>query len=334
MVRGEHPGMNNVLVFIEGEEGKITEDSKNIVKDSKKLADLLGGSLIGAAYSEAISQEELTQAAIDVFWELPFTLDDDPCGQLAGSEIGCLVGEAKLGLLLSANNLLGETILAIAAASSDGVFFHSCRQISIDAGDFKIHQSTYNGKVDEVRILPKHSNVAFATIIPSGTGRNPYFEKKNPVTVQKVNPLVNVMVPKIMETFKAKAENIDLTEAEVVVAMGDGIANEKGLKLVSQFANLIGATLGGSRIVVDNGFLPHNKLIGLTGNVVAPRLYIGVGVSGAPHHLIGIKESDVIVGINSDTNAPLLKVADLAIIGDAFEILPALIEGLGGDQVV
>ncbi|WP_180247485.1 electron transfer flavoprotein subunit alpha/FixB family protein [Bacillus sp. AFS031507] len=326
--------MKNVLVFIEGEEGKITEDSKNIVKDGRKLANLLGGSLIGAAYSETISREELTQAAIDEFWELPFTKDDDPCGQLAGSGIGNIVGSAKLGLLLAANNLLGETILAIAAASSGGVFFHSCRQITIEAGDFKIHQSTYAGKVDEVRILPGHSNVCFATLIPSGTGRSPYIEKNNPVTVQTVDPLVNGIVPKIIETFKAKAENIDLTEAEVVVAMGDGIANEKGLKLVSQFASLIGATLGGSRIVVDNGFLPHNRLIGLTGNVVAPRLYVGVGVSGAPHHLIGIKESDVIVGINSDPNAPLLKVADLAIIGDALEILPALIDRLGGDQVV
>jgi electron transfer flavoprotein alpha subunit len=334
MVRGEHPDMNNVLVFIEGEEGKITEDSKNIIKDGRKLADLMGGSLIGTAYSETISQEELTQVALDEFWELPFTQPDDPCGQWAGSGIGSLVDSSKSNLILAANNLLGETILAIAAASLGGVFFHSCRQISIESSDFKIHQSIYSGKVDEVRLLPRHSNVCFATVIPSGTGRNTYTGKNNTVPFQKVDPLVNQFVPKIIETFKAKAENIDLTEAEVIVAMGDGIANDKGLKLVSNFASLIGASLGGSRIVVDNGFLPHNRLIGLTGNVVAPKLYVGFGVSGAPHHLIGIKESDVIVGVNSDPNAPLLKVADLAIIGDAFEILPALIDGLGGGQVV
>lgn len=326
--------MNNVLVFIEGEEGKITEDSKNIIKDGRKLAELLGGDLVGSAYGETISQEELKHAAIDQFLELPFTQSDDPCGQLAGSGIGSLVVSSKLKLILAANNLLGETILAIAAASSGGVFFHSCRQISIESSVLKIHQSTYSGKVDEIRTLPGNSNVCFATLIPSGTGRNSYIGKNNPVPFQKVDLLVNGFVPKIIETFKANAENIDLTEAEVVVAMGDGIANEKGLKLVSKFASLIGATLGGSRIVVDNGFLPHNRLIGLTGNVVAPKLYVGVGVSGAPHHLIGIKESDVIVGINSDPNAPLLKVANLAIVGDAFDILPVLIDELGGDQVV
>jgi electron transfer flavoprotein alpha subunit len=326
--------MNNVLVFLEGEEEKIMEDSKNVLKDAKKLADNMGGILIGTAYRQSISQLQINTAGLDEYWEFPFTKNEDPCGQLAGEVVKDVGTRSKVGLILTINNLLGESILGTAAASINGMFFHSCRQVSLDKNTFKIHQTTYSGKVDEIRTFIKGSTVCLATIIPSGTGRTGNVGSNKKIAYQQVEGLSNTIAPEILDVFKANPEEINLTEAEIIVAMGDGIASQKGYKLVSRFAQLIGATLGASRIVVDNGFLPHSGLIGLTGSVVKPKIYIGVGVSGAPHHLIGIRDSGVIVGINSNPNAQLLKAADIAIIGDAYEILPALIDGLGGEQGV
>ncbi|MBV7508421.1 electron transfer flavoprotein subunit alpha/FixB family protein [Bacillus sp. sid0103] len=326
--------MNNVLVFLEGQEGKLTEDSKNVLKDAKKLANQMGGTLIGTSYRESVSQLQLNTAGLDEYWEIPLTKNEDPCGQLAGEVVKEIGINSKVGLILAINNLLGESILGTAAASLNGVFFHSCRQVSLDKNVFKMHQTTYAGKVDEIRSFYKGTNVCLATIIPSGTGRSSSSGRNKKVENQQVEELIKAIAPKIMDVFKASPEEINLTEAELIVAMGDGIATEKGYKLVSRFAQLIGATLGASRVVVDNGFFPHSGLIGLTGSIVAPKIYIGIGVSGAPHHLIGIKESGVIVGINANANAPLIKAADIAIVGDAYEILPALIDGLGGEQVV
>ncbi|MFB3159943.1 electron transfer flavoprotein subunit alpha/FixB family protein [Neobacillus sp. 179-J 1A1 HS] len=326
--------MNNVLVFLEGEEGKITEDSKNVLKDAKKLSDQLGGTLIGTAYRETISQLQLNSAGVDEYWEIPFKKNEDPCGQLAGEAVKEIGTCSKVGLILAINNLLGESLLGTAAATLNGIFFHSCRQVSIDKNIFKIHQTSYSGKVDEIRTMMRGTAVCLATIIPSGTGRKSPLGRNKEVEPKQIQEVSGTIAPKIVDLFKANPEEINLTEAELIVAMGDGIATEKGYKLVSKFAKLIGATLGASRVVVDNGFFPHSGLIGLTGSIVAPKIYIGVGVSGAPHHLIGIKESGVIVGINANPNAPLLKAADIAIIGDAYEVLPALIEELGGEQVV
>lgn len=326
--------MNNVLVFLEGEDGKLTDDCKNVLKDAKKLADKMGGTLIGAAYHQSLSQLQVHGAGLDEYWELPFGPNEDPCGQLAGEAVQGLGSNSKVGLVLAVNHLLGESILGTAAALLNGVFFHSCRQVSLENGTFQIHQTTYSGKVDEIRTLIKGTAVCLATIIPSGTGRTSSGGRSKKVAFQHVEELGQRAIPKIVDLFKANPEEINLSEAEVVVAMGDGIASQKGLKLVTRFARLIGATLGASRVVVDNGYLPHSGLIGLTGSIVKPKIYIGVGVSGAPHHLIGIRDSSVIVGINSNPNAPLLKAADIAIIGDAYEILPALIDELGGDKVV
>jgi electron transfer flavoprotein alpha subunit len=117
-----------------------------------------------------------------------------------------------------------------------------------------------------------------------------------------------------------------LTEADVVIGVGRGIKGPENLKLIEKLACLLNARIGGTRAVVDAGWLPARCQIGQTGLTISPKLYIACGISGAVQHIVGIQSAKTIVAINKDPEAPIFEVADYGIVGDLFEVIPALIE--------
>jgi electron transfer flavoprotein alpha subunit len=120
--------------------------------------------------------------------------------------------------------------------------------------------------------------------------------------------------------------DVDITDADVLVAVGRGIGGEEHLDLVEDLADALGATLAASGPVVDRGWLPENRKVGQSGRAVAPDVYVAVGISGAFHHVAGMKQSDTVVAINIDPNAPIFDVADYGVVGDLFDVVPALTE--------
>jgi electron transfer flavoprotein alpha subunit len=130
------------------------------------------------------------------------------------------------------------------------------------------------------------------------------------------------------EPFRESAGAVDLTAAEMIVAVGRGIKEKENLAIIEELARALGAELAASRPICDNGWLPMERQVGSSGQTVSPKLYVAVGISGAIQHLVGMKGAKTIVAINKDADAPIFEVADYGIVGDLFEVVPALVEGI------
>ena len=130
------------------------------------------------------------------------------------------------------------------------------------------------------------------------------------------------------EPFRGSTQTVDLGSAPLIVAVGRGIKEAENLSLVQDLASALGAELAASRPICDNGWLPMERQVGSSGQTVSPKLYVAVGISGAIQHLVGMKGSQCIVAINKDPEAPVFEVADYGIVGDLFEVVPALTEAL------
>ena len=125
--------------------------------------------------------------------------------------------------------------------------------------------------------------------------------------------------------------DVDIADAEFLVSIGRGIEEEENLELVEELAEVTGATLSSSRPIVDNGWLPKNRQVGQSGKQVTPDVYLAIGISGAVQHVAGMKGADTIIAVNTDPNAPIYDIADYGVVGDLFEVVPALIEEFGGE---
>jgi electron transfer flavoprotein alpha subunit len=130
------------------------------------------------------------------------------------------------------------------------------------------------------------------------------------------------------ERFRGAAQTVDLTAAQMIVGVGRGIKDADKLPLVQELATALGAELGASRPICDNGWLPMERQIGSSGQTISPKLYIALGISGAIQHLVGIKGSQCVVAINKDPDAPIFEAADYGIVGDLAELVPALTEAV------
>ncbi len=130
------------------------------------------------------------------------------------------------------------------------------------------------------------------------------------------------------EPYRGSAQTVDLASAPLIVSVGRGIKEAENLSIVQDLAAALGAELAASRPICDNGWLPMERQVGSSGQTVSPKLYLAVGISGAIQHLVGMKGSQCIVAINKDAEAPIFEVADYGIVGDLFEVVPAITEAL------
>jgi electron transfer flavoprotein alpha subunit len=130
------------------------------------------------------------------------------------------------------------------------------------------------------------------------------------------------------EPFRETARAVDLTTAELIVSVGRGIREKENIGIVEELASALGAEVAASRPICDNGWLPMERQVGSSGQTVSPKVYLAVGISGAIQHLVGMKGAKTIVAINKDPEAPIFEVADYGLVGDLFEIVPALTEAV------
>lgn len=194
----------------------------------------------------------------------------------------------------------------------------------------QLFQGKLNGEVRLSGGLPS-SAPQFASI-QAGAWRNDFLE-----TASGGSTPIEVFTPTLDAAqirqqpeapFREAARAVDLTAAEIIVSVGRGIKEESNIRVVEELATALGAELAASRPICDAGWLPMERQVGSSGQTVAPKMYVAVGISGAIQHLVGMKGSKTIVAINRDANAPIFEVADYGIVGDLFEVVPALVEAV------
>ena len=147
-----------------------------------------------------------------------------------------------------------------------------------------------------------------------------------PVETVNVEIADGVVRNKPQEVFKEAKQAIDLTQAEIIVAVGRGIKEQKNIDIAKQLAEALGGELAASRPICDSGWLPMDRQIGSSGQTVAPKLYLALGISGAIQHIVGMKGARTIIAVNKDSEAPIFEIADYAVVGNLFDVVPPLIE--------
>jgi electron transfer flavoprotein alpha subunit len=237
------------------------------------------------------------------------------------------IRKAEADVVLLAATILGRD-LAPAIAGGAGLdcgYAADCTGIEVEGGRLVATRPVYAGKAIVKVRAPEGPCVASLrpnVFDPTLPGGDTLVEKLDPPFAE--GSLLAVATG-IAPAAKGKK---DVAEADVVVAGGRGLGGPEGFTPLETLAEALGAAVGASRAVVDLGWRPHSEQVGQTGKVVSPKLYVAVGISGAIQHLAGMRTSKVIVAINKDADAPIFKVADYGIVGDLFEVIPALTEAI------
>jgi electron transfer flavoprotein alpha subunit len=197
----------------------------------------------------------------------------------------------------------------------------------IDAGQLVCIRQLFQGKINaDVRFTAAAPNLAS---IQAGAFRADKVEAGS-APVETFTPQLDAaqIRTKPLELFRESARGVDLNTAEIIVSVGRGIKEADNLPVVQKLAEALGAEMAASRPICDNGWMPMERQVGSSGQTVAPKMYVAVGISGAIQHLVGMKGSKTIVAINKDPEAPIFEVADYGIVGDLFQVVPALVEEL------
>src|SRR5437667_7842574 len=147
-----------------------------------------------------------------------------------------------------------------------------------------------------------------------------------PVETVNVDIADRIIRNKPQAVFKEAKQAVDLTQAEIIVAVGRGIKEQKNIEIAKQLAEVLGGEIAASRPICDSGWLPMDRQIGSSGQTVAPKLYLALGISGAIQHVVGMKGAHSVVAINKDHEAPIFEIADVAVVGNLFDVVPVLIE--------
>lgn len=321
--------MNEVWTIAELSGGSLKAVSFELLGRGRTLADKLGVVLVSVALGAAASDDvlaELIERGADkvIFFEAP-RLEDFVCETFSGT-VAALARERKPQIILAAATTSGRTLMPHLAISLHAGLTADCTELDIEEGTGNLLQTrpAIGGNIMATIKTPDH-RPQMSTVRPKSSRplerdacRKGTIERL-PLDPAAIEKRVRVLG---MERDVAGFENLE--EAQVVVAGGRGLKKAENFRLVRELAEVLGGAVGGSREAVDRGWISYPHQVGLSGKTISPKLYLCAGVSGAIQHLAGIKTAETIVSINSDPEAGIHKVADFAVVGDLFEILPRL----------
>lgn len=314
--------MSKILVFAEFQNNKLKRSSQELLQFAAKqgspvVALALGSQSVAGKDSLAHNgaQEIIFSGSTDFDQYNPEFFSSIVSEQIEKSEATII--------LASASSLAKDLFPRVAAKITAGIVSDGT-ELTISGGIAQVKKPLYSGKCFaqaqfencKYQIVLMRANQMI--VGPADTSKT---ATATEITFTK--PSLKTLIKQIV---KGTSEKLDLTEANIIISGGRGLKDAEQFKLIQPLADVLGATVGATRAVVDAGWVPHSMQVGQTGKTVAPTLYIAVGISGAIQHIAGMSGAKVIVAINSDANAPIFQKATYGIVGDAFEILPLLTE--------
>jgi electron transfer flavoprotein alpha subunit len=316
-----------ILAFAEQREGRFKKSAFEVTHTGRRLADRLNAELvtlvIGKNLDPVLSQlGEYGATRV-------LAVQDDRLHLYSTTAYAKIVAEVArregASILLFPASQLGKDLAPRVGAKLEAGIAADCTALDVENGEVLAKRPIYAGKAymemkvtSPVKVFTLRPNVFTAT---PGAGTS--------VTIEKCQvDLSDADFEARVTSVKIAEGRPDVTEASVVVSGGRGLKAPENFQLIEKLADVLGGAVGASRAVVDAGWRPHDEQVGQTGKTVSPTLYVACGISGAVQHLAGMSSSKYIVAINKDKDAPIFQIADYGIVGDVFDILPALTEEL------
>ena len=318
----------NIIIFAEQQRGKIQTISYELLGKGKEIANKTGAELFAVLLGDQMDEEakELIYYGADkVFlYQHSSLMDFDPLNYKLN--IVNLVQEQKPALLLLGASHLGRSLAPRLAVALKTGLSADCIGLELDDnGNIIQIRPAFSGSI--LAYIQTKTKPVIATLrYKSSESMKRDSSRKGEI----INREAEIRPSLLTILRKQKSGEINLTEADVIIAGGRGLKKAADLSILSGLAEICGGIIGVSRPLVDDGWIGKEHQVGFSGNTVKPKIYIACGISGSSQHLAGMRRSDIIIAINTDPSAPIFKVADYGIVGDLYEIVPKLIGEIKG----
>lgn len=316
---------NDILVLAEHAGGTLSDTTFELLGKAKELAGATGGRAVVALLGDAAPADQLGSADAVVT-----VADDALAGYTAeGWEraLGAVVEHVSPRLVLIANTTVGLDLAGALSVTWDAPLVAYATDVSIEGSSVVATAQVYGGKLlAEAELSGERGVVAvIAGSFPADAGR-----AAGTPAVESVAAPAGELRTSFLALITPDAGDVDITAADLLVSVGRGIGTQDNLELVQELADALGAPLASSRPITDQGWLPKTRQVGKSGLKVKPKAYLTFGISGAPEHLEGMRDAELIIACNTDEAAPIFDVAHYGTTADLFDLVPALTERVGG----
>ncbi len=324
-----------VWVFAEQRHGELQKVSLEILGESRRLANELGVKLTAVLLGNNIGHlaNRLGEYGADEVLVADHAELENYTTDGYTKVLCDLVNYKKPGIFFIGATFIGRDLGPRVAARLRTGLTADCTSLAVEVenGALLATRPAFGGNIMATIACPEH-RPQMATVRPGVFSR--LTEKNYDFTVENVEVKLEAsdIRTTILEIVKANKEVVDISEAKVIVSGGRGVGSKENFSLLQELADAFGGVVGGSRGAVDKGWIERDYQVGQTGKTVRPSIYIACGISGAIQHVAGMQESDMIIAINKDETAPIMKVADYAIVGDLNKVIPEMISELKSIQ--
>ena len=322
----------DVWVFAEQRDGVIMPVVIELLGEGKKLANEVGCNLCAVLCGHHV--EGLADQLFEYGADKVYVADHEELATYRTDAYTKVINDAieeyKPEIVLLGATHIGRDLGPCLAVKANTGLTADCTKLEIDPEDKKIKQTrpAFGGNLMATIVCPNH-RPQMSTVRP-GVMEKAAFEEGRKGELIKLNVEFKEgdIRTKVLEIVKTMKDTVSLTDAEIIVSGGMGLGKSEGFELLKQLADKLGGIVAASRAAVDAGWIDHAYQVGQTGTTVKPKIYIACGISGAIQHVAGMQNSEQIIAINTNENAPIFEIADYGIVGDLYKVIPAIMEAL------